>query len=171
MPLRSVSMMSTRWPKEREDTLRALHVQGLTSNQMSAVLEITRNSVVGKCKRLGLPLTRRPRKRPQKPLPEEPPQEPQEVLPGVSVLEARMEHCRWPISLDGAPYRFCGEPRVFPFSWCLEHGKLAYRVPPAQFTTQAVADKSTIWTERLPSFTSHPKLENEGGPSAPPSVP
>jgi GcrA cell cycle regulator len=155
--------MSKLWTLEREVQLRTLHRIGWSAGEMARELGLTRNAVVGKCKRLGLPLIRQPavrhdqRQRPLQPA--------QDGLPGVAVLEVRGEHCRWPINADGAPYRFCGAPRVFPFAWCVEHGKRAYRVLPVEFSHPTVASEpvqpSHPKSSSEPSFVSHPHRVSE----------
>lgn len=51
---------------------------------------------------------------------------------GVLTLKLKPHHCRWPVSEDGEPYRFCGEARVSgKYSFCEEHAKRAfYQWPP-----------------------------------------
>jgi GcrA cell cycle regulator len=161
--------MSKLWTLEREVLLRTLHGIGWTSTEMAQEMGLTRSAVVGKCKRLGLRLVRPPAVKHVKP--QEPLQPAQDDLPGVAVLEARGEHCRWPISADGAPYRFCGAPRVFPHSWCAEHGRRAYRVPPIEFSHVSGVTQGPEANEPAPishpsapsepNFTSHPKPLSE----------
>jgi hypothetical protein len=131
------------WTSEKAALLRELHAQGLSSSQMAKELGATRNMVVGKCKRLALPLKRY--RAPVKPAPKERDKacsgasrkRKKDDRPGVSVMDAKVEHCRWPIG--ESPWRFCGEPAVAPHSWCREHAKKVYREPPSEYSAKAAA--------------------------------
>jgi len=44
------------WPEALEDRLRLLVAQNMSAGEISKVLRVTRNAVIGKCDRLGLVL-------------------------------------------------------------------------------------------------------------------
>ena len=45
---------------------------------------------------------------------------------GVTLLDLRVEQCRWPLD-EGRPARlFCGSPTVGTTSWCQHHQRLAF---------------------------------------------
>jgi GcrA cell cycle regulator len=108
------------WTPERIATLIALWNEALTTSQIGLRLGITKNAVVGKVHRLGLPKRQSPiRKvvvREVKPL--------GEVIK-LDKLTAGM--CCWP---DGEPgtdeFRFCGEQSVADKPYCAEHCRRAY---------------------------------------------
>lgn len=54
------------WTPERLETLRKRRAEGLSAARIADEIGVTRNAVIGKCKRLGLPLAeiRRPRAKP-----------------------------------------------------------------------------------------------------------
>ena len=52
--------MSAPWPEERIDRLKALVARGLSAADIAAELGVTRNTVIGKLRRLGVPLHNRP---------------------------------------------------------------------------------------------------------------
>jgi GcrA cell cycle regulator len=50
------------WPAERIEKLRGLAAAGLSARQMADKMGMTRNSVLGKCFRLDIPIQRQPKK-------------------------------------------------------------------------------------------------------------
>ena len=48
--------MTDAWPEALEDRLRLLVAQNMSAGEISKVLRVTRNAVIGKCDRLGLVL-------------------------------------------------------------------------------------------------------------------
>jgi len=108
------------WTPERISALIALWNEGLTTSEIGNRLGITKNAVVGKVHRLGLPKRQSPiRKaaaRVEKPL--------GEVIK-LDKLTAGM--CCWP---DGEPgtdeFRFCGEKSVADKPYCADHCRRAY---------------------------------------------
>ena len=128
--------MSSRKP-ELDDQLAALAATGRTAAQIGRELGITRNTVIGRCRRRGFPLLN-PSCHPvvkvaQQPKPKmEPICQPtvvqaQREWPPVTVLGLTSRTCRWPISDDPASpdFQYCGAPKELG-PYCSRHGGLAY---------------------------------------------
>ena len=103
------------WTPTRISILIALWDEGLTTSVMGNRLGVTKNAVVGKVHRLGLPKRGSPIK--QKPKPAQ-----------IISLEAlRPDQCCWP---DGEPgkedFRCCGEPVQPEKPYCANHCERAY---------------------------------------------
>jgi GcrA cell cycle regulator len=145
------------WTHERVEILKRLWIEGATASAIALSLgQITRNAVIGKVHRLGLPghriSSRRsaPRHRklsvhrangcpirisPARPVASGPGSEaalerlgPAPVIP-VTVATLTVELCRWP---EGDPkqegFHFCGRPkRGAPGPYCGVHAAIAYR--------------------------------------------
>jgi GcrA cell cycle regulator len=141
------------WTEDRITRLRQLHAEGYSASQIAAELGgITRNAVIGKVNRLGLPrptpapgvnkIKKRKRggqqlchfdptttKPSPKPRDEDTPLEQRKQL-----LELRHWHCKYPIGHPGEPnFFFCGA-EVFGRSYCVEHSHLCYRPAPVNIT-------------------------------------
>ncbi len=108
------------WTPERIAALIALWNEGLTTSQMGLRLGITKNAVVGKVHRLGLPKRQSPiRKvaaREEKPMGEV-----------IKLDKLTADMCCWP---DGEPgtdeFRFCGKQAVADKPYCADHCRRAY---------------------------------------------
>lgn len=126
------------WTDERVELLRRLWSEGLSAGQVAAEIGagVTRNAVIGKIHRLGLPdraaakpagrarigrpgENRQVEQAVRKPAPSAPIApaltpiaEPAEVAIPVSdrvtLLDLRDSMCRWPVGHDGARHLFCG---------------------------------------------------------------
>jgi GcrA cell cycle regulator len=145
--------MQQFWTEHREDDLKRLFAAGLSCSQIGGQLGTTRNSVIGKAKRLGLvnansrgsvmsrakhmPKPAEPRApraqlqrriKPVLPPPDEmEPTIPIDVCPNrASLLEATASHCRWPAADDGSATMVCGDPKFGPYSWCARHCRVAF---------------------------------------------
>lgn len=139
-------MPSLTWTPARTDTLRRLWDRGLPCSRIAAELEVSRNMVIGKARRLRLaargrsvPVAAKVSPEPAEtgvvsvvnPAPasvEAPPAPglPEPVNSGdnsVSFHDLRACHCRWiPGQADGAATIYCGAPVVRPgASWCVKH--------------------------------------------------
>ena len=107
--------MTAEWTPERTEQLVALWNEGIPTSQMGRRLGVSKNAVVGKAHRLGLP------KR-QSPIPTKAREADIIKLDGLS---AGM--CCWPEGEPGKPgFRFCGKPAVASKPYCAEHCARAY---------------------------------------------
>jgi GcrA cell cycle regulator len=143
-----------RWPPEREGELRRRHSAGEPFSDIAVALGTTRNAVIGKAQRLGLPprlqglregaTIRRIRKMAARD--PKPPRMPvQRFIPAApadapepknfSLLDLPAGACKWSAN-DGQPeYLFCGHPAprdvvpcYCPFHYRLAHKRAADRV-------------------------------------------
>lgn len=143
----------TTWDATCEDLLRKLWCDGLTASQIAnRIPGFTRNAIVGKANRMGLPgraprgnqSSRRNRGRTKLRTPQAQRQAPKrKVNPTVpvepftpraepyialelrkSLLDLEQNDCRWPIG-DG-PYAFCARKRHPGSSYCQDHHAIAY---------------------------------------------
>lgn len=125
------------WPDEAVETLRRLRAEGQSSSQIAAVLGITRNAVIGKAARLGLPLSasvvqyRPSSRRPRVPKPDrvfrlptfraepipEPAPAPEHQFLNIPLLDLNRDECRYSPSTE-SPFLFCGQPALAGKSWC-----------------------------------------------------
>ncbi len=111
--------MSFEWTPQTISALIALWNEGLTTSEIGVRLGITKNAVVGKVHRLGLPK----RGSPIKPKPEKP-------VNVVSMAKLRPGMCVWPSGDPGSEdFHFCGDPIVPGKPYCLEHCERAYVKP------------------------------------------
>lgn len=144
------------WTPERVETLKRLWAEGQSCSQIAAALKegCTRNAVIGKIHRLGLPerlkparmvrryagpkaprLSRTPAARPVAVKPEGPPRSPPPaviaIAPSLSVslIALGFNACRWPTGGDRADTTFCGHPAVPGQSYCSGHCAAAYTAP------------------------------------------
>lgn len=118
-------MMNEDWSLERTQALIELWKTGLPAGEIGNRLGVTKNAVVGKVHRLGLPKRPSPIKRdPNKPVVRKPPP----VEPNVVTLSAlKGGMCNWPEGDPGTPeFHFCGEPALAGKPYCAEHCAKAY---------------------------------------------
>jgi GcrA cell cycle regulator len=110
--------MSYEWTAARIATLMALWNEGLSTSAIGGRLGITKNAVVGKVHRLGLPKRHAPARA-------KPPEKPR--APVVKLEDMKVGMCLWP---EGDPGRegfgFCGEPAVPDKPYCAFHCERAY---------------------------------------------
>lgn len=107
--------MTADWTPERTAALIALWHEDLSTSEIGRRLGVTKNAVIGKVHRLGLPQRR--------PSPKAKP-EPVNVLK-LDALRAGM--CSWPIGEPGEPgFHFCGSPAVIGKPYCGKHCSIAY---------------------------------------------
>ena len=107
--------MSEEWTPTRIAILIAHWNEGLSTSEIGGRLGVTKNAVVGKVHRLGLPKRGSPIK--------------QKVPPAeiISLEALRPGMCCWPDGEPGnADFRFCGEPVVPEKPYCAEHCDRAY---------------------------------------------
>jgi GcrA cell cycle regulator len=143
------------WTVQRTELLTKLWSDGLSASRIAAELGgITRNTVIGKVHRLGLPKRakkakpwvvagvhertwhRRQAKARQRPFVLDearfwrdialdlPPAVPPATA--VSIGELEDHHCRWPLGEPGADMLYCGADKVLAVSYCPFHHALAY---------------------------------------------
>lgn len=111
----------TEWPAADIERLRALYAEDHTLARIGEMMGRSKNSIVGKVRRLGLPMPGAPRPRPAEAeaapatpaeLPPPPPPEPApEPAPAPPPPPPRRGSCQWPIGEPRHPeFRFCGDP-------------------------------------------------------------
>lgn len=142
------------WTDERVELLKKLWSEGRTASQIAGELSngITRNAVIGKVHRLGLPgrvkapSMSMPRPRAPKPRINRPmmrganalalaprPIEDVAVLLSnpVTIIDLRESMCKWPLGDPTTPeFRYCGAASPVGVSYCTFHSHVAYQ--PAQ---------------------------------------
>ena len=115
-------MTPSVWTEERLADLKRLWADGLSITQIGLEIGVSRNAVVGKVHRMGLPKRQSPIVRSDKPI------EPRRrKLSPVAVAEWDRQKCCWPI---GDPrledFHFCGEKILDGRPYCEFHCALAY---------------------------------------------
>ncbi len=107
--------MSEEWTSERVSALVALWEEGLPTSEIGRRLGVTKNAVVGKVHRLGLPKRQSPIR-----------EKPKEVtIIKMEGLTAGM--CSWPEGDPGtANFQFCGKPALDSKPYCADHCSKAY---------------------------------------------
>lgn len=117
--------MSFEWNESRIETLKSLWNEGLSTSEMGVRLGITKNAVVGKVHRLGLPKRQSPIRTPVRRVVET------EVRTDVvRIEELTTSMCRWPMGEPGAHgFDFCGRSSVDGRPYCDEHCARAYVKP------------------------------------------
>jgi GcrA cell cycle regulator len=107
--------MSEEWTPLKISALIALWNEGLSTSEIGNRLGVTKNAVIGKVHRLGLP------KR-NSPIPKKP--EPAKVLRFENLA---LGQCAWPEGEPGTEeFRLCGEPIVEGKPYCASHCARAY---------------------------------------------
>lgn len=112
------------WTEERLDGLKKLWSEGLSITQIGMQLGVSRNAVVGKVHRMGLPKRQSPIVRP----PESAPQvQPEPRRSTITFDQWDRTRCSWPIGdPKSASFRFCGEEVVAGRPYCSHHCAVAY---------------------------------------------
>lgn len=122
--------MSEDWTPERVSSLMALWGEGVSTSEIGRRLGVTKNAVVGKVHRLGLPKRNSPIKA-------EKPETGGTVTPiaaapvpsadAVQMDNLRPGMCRWPEGEPGTEsFHFCGQPIVPEKPYCAHHCERAY---------------------------------------------
>ena len=107
--------MSADWTPERVAALIALWNEGHSTSEIGRRLGITKNAVIGKVHRLGLPKRRL-----------SPVSEP-EVAQVIKLDSLRSGMCSWPLGNPGEEgFHFCGAPAVPEKPYCAKHCSVAY---------------------------------------------
>jgi len=109
------------WTPERITMLMALWEEGLTASVIGERLGTTKNAVVGKVHRLGLPKRVTSNRAASTPLRKKP-------ASGIIKLDKLSSGmCCWPEGDPGTDaFRFCGGPAVPEKPYCEEHCRRAY---------------------------------------------
>lgn len=127
-----------QWTEEQDIQLTALWLEGKSASEIGKIVGRTRNSVIGRVHRKGLPkregsttrlprqdaagggaraLTRTPKvsKDPPPPKPEAPIVKPKKPAPWkgkpLPLMRLTLRTCRWPVKGEGAAMFYCGAPR------------------------------------------------------------
>lgn len=109
-------MSTADWTPERIAALIALWNEELSTSEIGRRLGITKNAVIGKVHRLGLPKRR--------PSAKEEEDEPADVLRLESLSS---NQCSWPVGNPGDKgFHFCGEAVVIGKPYCAKHCAVAY---------------------------------------------
>ena len=127
--------MAIDWTPDRIKTLMALWAEGISTLEIGRRLGVTKNSVVGKVHRLGLPKRQSPiNSSPRTPRVTKT-TKPVRIIPPTVPISAdmvKMEDltagmCKWP---EGEPdhedFRFCGQPAIEGKPYCAGHCARAY---------------------------------------------
>lgn len=140
------------WTEERVEQLKTLWLEGNSAKEVSLVLGVSRNAVIGKVHRLGLggrhsptaprsmggQAPRRVRARSAAPSTVKAAvrtyptrrrfAECAEVSPTAHILSLDVHSCRWPIGHpDEDGFGFCGRDRSGQGPYCSQHQQSAYR--------------------------------------------
>jgi GcrA cell cycle regulator len=158
---RAYSPHGASWTEERAETLKKLWAEGLSASQIAMKLGgVSRNAVIGKISRMGLPgrtTTKRtpkggcrvlgkPVRRAPNPLYARKPKPPEQkvvsftptelVIPEAerkSFAGLEAHHCRWPIGDPQAEdFHFCGRQKSHGSSYCEHHTRVATGAPTPQ---------------------------------------
>ncbi len=98
------------WTPERIAEVERLWNEGLTTSEIGRRIGVSKNAVVGKVHRLGLPSRESPIQR--KP---------------TTIVEVKGPTCLWPIGDPDEPnFHFCGKAAVASRPYCAEHCAVAY---------------------------------------------
>lgn len=138
------------WTEERTKLLKKLWQSGKTTVEIGRMLGISKNAVVGKAHRLGLPTRPSPIKAEKKEIVKEKPQK----IGYVSLMDLKLSSCRWPI---GDPkedsFHFCGAQTTTGKPYCPEHCKIAY-TSLKELSLQNALNKSATQQAQLIQETS-----------------
>ncbi len=111
-------MTSAEWTPERIAALIALWNEELSTSEIGRRLGITKNAVIGKVHRLGLP-KRRPSAKDD--------EDSADVADVVKLEALTSEMCSWPVGNPGdKAFHFCGEQVVPGKPYCSKHCAVAY---------------------------------------------
>ena len=102
------------WTEERVEELKKLWDTGLPASEIGRRFGITKNSVVGKVRRLDLAMRRAPA--------------PAKIEANVVTLDRlTANQCSWPMGEPGTEeFRFCGKQSVHGKPYCTDHCAIAY---------------------------------------------
>lgn len=143
--------MSDSWTIAKIIQLKQLAASGKTNKEIGEIMDMPRNSIIGKRSRLGIPAkVMMPKKKPTvvaksvphnssnkrgfnaliNPHPQEARAKPQLMVKGglyVKPQDHRNDQCRFPFGDPVKPgFMFCGKVRYNPSVYCVEHTKLCF---------------------------------------------
>jgi len=125
--------MNIEWTPDRVKTLMALWSEGISTLEIGRRLGVTKNAVVGKVHRLGLPKRQSPisatPRAPREPLPEPVRLSAPPMPIGKAISMEKLTHgmCSWPEGEPGTDnFHFCGLPSVDGKPYCSAHCQRAY---------------------------------------------
>ncbi len=119
----------TTWTPERVAEVTRLWNEGLTTAEIGKRIGVSKNAVVGKAHRLGLPPRPSPIKRGKRPRARPPATMPRTAARPrpAPVFAVGNAACKWPIGHPGDPgFRFCGDPALVGKPYCQDHYLKAY---------------------------------------------
>jgi GcrA cell cycle regulator len=136
----------SNWTDERVNLLKKLWDERKSCSQIAEIIGgVTRNAVIGKVSRLGLPMRGGPGgsgavRKPKPPRIEREPKIklaplPKSLMPNfvpfaesrnLTILEIGAGECRYPTTQD-SPFLFCGHQQQSESSYCGFHHRLAYQ--------------------------------------------
>lgn len=145
------------WSERATAEVRRMWTDGLSAAQIGRELGCSRNCVIGKVHRLGLPRRRnsgwtggvKPKRKPRAPRvirlkpvvvyqpPPAPPEEPASL--DLTLMQLEAGQCRWATN-DGGPFLFCGHEVAPGKPYCLHHfgrsiaGNAEPRAEPGRWT-------------------------------------
>lgn len=115
------------WTDEMIQQLKAMWADGVSASAIGRELAVSKNSVIGKARRLNLaarpsPIVQNAGKNPQPPGPK-----PRERLRISDVIQLTSQMCRWPFgNPDEDDFHFCGKAVTQGKPYCEEHCAIAY---------------------------------------------
>lgn len=104
----------TEWTDEAVAMLRALWPdRDITTEGIGIRLGVSKNAVIGKARRIGLPFRRNPT--------------PPKIARGAAEVYVAPRTCAWPMGDPRNPdFHFCGEGTIDGKPYCREHAEKAY---------------------------------------------
>ena len=111
------------WTDDRLEHLKSLWSKGLSITQIGQEIGVSRNAVVGKVHRMGLPKRNSPIMRAEK----VPAPQPVSPVNAMTFQEWDRSKCCWPIGDPKSDdFRFCGERASEGRPYCAHHCAMAY---------------------------------------------
>ncbi|MDR2902829.1 MAG: hypothetical protein LBU87_07000 [Lactobacillales bacterium] len=113
------------WTDDKIKLLKKLWTSGKSTVEIGHLLGLSKNAVIGKAHRMGLPTRPSPIKS-EGPVPKQRKEKEQDNKP-VTLMDLKLNSCRWPIGDPKDPdFHFCGKQIVTGKPYCSEHCKMAY---------------------------------------------
>lgn len=112
------------WTNDQIARLKELYAAGNGYRKIGDAMGLSRNAVIGKAFRLGLPLERAPFAVGRMP------REQSSSAVATATLALTARHCRWPVGdLQDPAFHYCCAPKRFEVSYCPDHIQAARRYP------------------------------------------